>query len=86
MKRITPRRFGLIACLALSMLLNGTSAKADEDCNCSTEGQCAAAMCCFVHDDCMATNRKCKVTGTQGSYTCSAADSCSYSGPPCGTV
>lgn len=78
------RRTALLMCLVGSILVGAAPTAAEEEaCNCTTEGQCASAACCFVNNDCMATNKTCVVMGTAPNKTCSAGAGCSYSGPCC---
>lgn len=78
------RRIALLACFIGSVAIGSVGARADEgNCNCTTEGQCADAACCFVNSACMASGKTCNVMGSAPNKTCSAGTGCSYTGPCC---
>jgi len=82
--RVRLRTLALCACLVASIICMWGSPLRADGCNCSVEGQCAAATCCFVSGDCMATNVICATRWDGTRFFCSAGDACTYSGPPCG--
>lgn len=83
------RRIFLVGALAASIGLNvSTAALADEeDCNCTTEEQCAYGSCCFSAPSCGPDNKKCRVwKGTEGGKHCTFdGDDCTYQGGQCGS-